>query len=195
MQLRVIRDDFGSVAGIELNPGGQENPFWMPLPWNPQTRMFEPQTESHANWMAIAQGLSEWATLDLTDHAVQIPLAEMKLSITAQINEYSKKQFEALIFPYSTEEALSWDRKVAEAKAALSSGQDALATVAPSIVLEAQTRGVPVLAFAQVVLKKAEVMSQRAAKISGTRGMHCDRVTRIATLDELQAYDWLAGWN
>jgi hypothetical protein len=195
MQLRVIRSDVGAVMGVELNPGGDENPFWMPLPWNVETRQFEPQTASHNNLMTIAQGLPEWETLDLSDHTVQIPLAEMKLSITAQINEYAKKQFEALIFPYSTEEALSWDRKVLECKAALEAKADQVAAVAPHIVLEAQTRGVPVKLFAQGILQKSDLMGQRAAKISGTRGMHCDRVNRLATLEALQAYDWLSGWN
>jgi hypothetical protein len=158
MQLRVIRSDVGAVMGVELNPGGDENPFWMPLPWNVETRQFEPQTPSHNNLMTIAQ-------------------------------------FEALIFPYSTEEALSWDRKVLECKAALEAEADQVATVAPHVVLEAQTRGVPVKLFAQGILQKSDLMGQRAAKISGTRGMHCDRVNRLATLEALQTYDWLAGWN
>jgi hypothetical protein len=195
MQLRVIRSNVGAVVGVELNPGGAENPFWMPLPWNPETRQFEPQAESQNNLMTIAQGLPEFTALDLTDHPVQIPLAEMKLSVVSQINEYAKQQFAALIFPYSTEEALTWDRKVAECRAALAAEVEEIAAVAPLVALEAQTRGVPVGLFAQGILRKAEVMGQRGAKISAVRGMHCDRVNRLASLEELQAYDWLSGWN
>jgi hypothetical protein len=66
--LRVVRNTLGQVATVELNLG--EPPLWVPLPWNPVSREFEPKTERDGEWLAIAQSMPEWAELDLNDEQV-----------------------------------------------------------------------------------------------------------------------------
>jgi hypothetical protein len=63
--LRVVRNTLGQVAAIEIDLGG-----WVPLPWNPETREFEPQSERDDEWLKLAQAQPEWAELDLSDEQV-----------------------------------------------------------------------------------------------------------------------------
>lgn len=67
MKVKLYYSSSGAVVSVHLNRGTEDNPMWAGLPYNPQLKIFEPQTDIDKQLLAEAQALPEWKTLDLSD--------------------------------------------------------------------------------------------------------------------------------
>ena len=69
LEFKISYTDKGNVLCIHFNRGSETEPMWATLPFNPQTKRFEPQSDIDKQLLEEAQSLPEWVKLDLSDRA------------------------------------------------------------------------------------------------------------------------------
>ncbi|MBE9193258.1 hypothetical protein IQ230_23510 [Gloeocapsopsis crepidinum LEGE 06123] len=67
MKINIAYSQQGKPQFIHYNRGTQESPMWASLPFNSDTKEFEPQSPMDFTLMSEVEALEEWQTLDLSD--------------------------------------------------------------------------------------------------------------------------------
>lgn len=73
MMFKTLYDTAGKLVLIHLNRSEESLPVWVPLPYNPTTKTFEPQSDIDKQLLAEAQSLPEWKKLDWRDRTPTPP--------------------------------------------------------------------------------------------------------------------------
>lgn len=117
-------------------------------------------------------------------------LEQVKAQKLAEINQEADRRLNDLVAAYPAAERSTWPEKIREAESFAGQGS-------PGVYLpvEAEARGVSVGSLAAKVLEKSHEYHLASAKITGTRGRHTDQVQALGTIEEVQQYDHLAGWD
>jgi hypothetical protein len=122
-------------------------------------------------------------------------LVTAKAEKIAAIGAYAanlRQTIRASVNPWATpEEMATWPIKRAEAEAYQASQNPA---DAPTLAIEAQVRNIALADIVTRVLTNAAVLLEAEITIAGTSGLHRDAVAALATIAEVDAYDYSAGW-
>lgn len=127
-----------------------------------------------------------WEVFDLP-----LSLGDKRSQIKRQADDIARMKRDQVVAGISPAEMASWSIKRAEALAYQSSSNVA---DAPSLLLEAQARGVPLADLAGKVLIKAAQLAALEAAIAGRCGAIQDAATAAQSEADLLAIDLEAGW-
>lgn len=127
-----------------------------------------------------------WEVFDLP-----LSLGDKCNQIKRQADDLARMKRDQVVAGISPAEMASWSIKRAEAMAYQSSSNVA---DAPSLLLEAQARGVPLADLAGKVLTKAAQLAALEASIAGRCGAIQDAATAAQSEADLLAIDLEAGW-
>lgn len=132
-----------------------------------------------------------WTLVAYTPLELSARMAEAVANTIAAAERTAAEKRNLVVAGISPAEMAGWSIKRAEALAWQASGQD---TDAPSLVLEAQARGVPLADLVGKVLGKAQALAALEAGIAGRCGAIQDAARAATTFAELRAIDPTAGW-
>ncbi len=127
----------------------------------------------------------------LPAEAIAQTLAATKAAKSRECDLLAKGKREAFTATIAPGEMASWSIKRAEAMAYQATAQ---ATDAPSLVVEAEARGIVLIDLVAKVLAKAEQLSYIEALLAGINGKHNDAIAQLDTAAAVRAYDITAGW-
>lgn len=116
---------------------------------------------------------------------------QVKADVSAEIEAHAAELRNKVTAGISPAEMASWSIKRAEAYAYQSSGN---AADAPTLNIEATTRGVALADVVARVVGNATALAGLEAAIAGVAGKHKDAVKALTTFDAVLAYDWRTGW-
>lgn len=137
----------------------------------------------------------EWLTAGNTplppDAVGQDTLAQAKAKRCAEIDAYAAGRRNAAVRGRSAAEMSTWSAKLAEAKAFAAAP---VALSAPLLFSIAQIRGIPLAALVAKVTAQSNIFLPNEAAIDGTRGMHCDAIEAMTTVQQIIVYNWQTGW-
>lgn len=108
-------------------------------------------------------------------------IEQAKEFVIKQSDQWAAYLRSKFLAPTSPFEASSWSLKLAEAKAYPD---------CPSLQIEADARGIPLLTLVEKVLTKGAQLAYLEATISGLNGRHNDTIKALTTIGEVIAYDW-----
>ncbi len=132
----------------------------------------------------VAQGFINGYTADNALHYEQA-------RVTDAINKLTKKKFDAVVADTSAAEMAAWPILRHEMLTYMASGNVA---DCPSIVQEAQDRGLAVDALVAKVKTNVDVFQSLRAGIAGIGGKHRDAVKALINYADVAAYDYTVGW-
>lgn len=121
---------------------------------------------------------------------VGVTLGQAKAAMIARINQEADRRLNTIVEAYPQSERATWPEKIKEAESLVDHG-------VPStyLYIEATERNVSVEYLAEKVLEKSDEFHRASAKITGVRGKHTDAVMLLTTVEDVQNYDHLAGWD
>jgi hypothetical protein len=133
-----------------------------------------------------------WISSD--DEAVQAiidgyTLAQAQAAKKAEVNALAKQLRDKAIAAVSPGEMASWPIKLSEAAAFAAGG-----TNTPMLAAEAAIRGITVAQIVAKVGGNSTTFAALEAQIGGNDGRHRDLIDALATFEEVNGYDYSAGW-
>lgn len=140
----------------------------------------------------LVEGAAGWSSSD--DTAVQAiidaySLDQAKAAKIAEVDRLAKSKRDQVVADISPAEMAAWSIKRAEAQ-----GYDGTDASAPTLVMEAQVRGVATAEIVAKVQTKAAQLGWLEAQISGVNGRHNDAIKALTDFPSVAAYDYATGW-
>lgn len=134
--------------------------------------------------------------MSLDDAAVQLiidnyTLADAQAYRSAEVSAHAKALRDKAIKTISPGEMASWPIKLSEAATFATTGKDA---DAPMLTAEATARGITTAELVAKVAGNATGFAGLEAMISGADGKHRDAIKALTTFEEVNSYDFSAGW-
>lgn len=118
-------------------------------------------------------------------------LAQAQASKCLEVDKHAQTKFDNAVSGVSPAEMAGWSiLREEQIKYEASGNTDDC----PSIVSEAQVRGITVNALAAKVKGNAAQFNFLRASIAGTAGKHKDAIKFTVTFDEVSAYSFNVGW-
>lgn len=118
-------------------------------------------------------------------------LDQVKADVAAKIEAHAADLRNKVVAGISPGEMASWSIKRSEAYAYQASGN---AADAPTLNIEATTRGVALTDVVTRVLANAGTLAGLEATIAGVSGKHKDAIKGLSTFADVLAYDWHTDW-
>jgi uncharacterized protein YgfB (UPF0149 family) len=130
--------------------------------------------------------------LENGDFMILPSLEDTIAQVQQAIMEYAQSLLAGAVSGYSNEERDTWFGKQDEAIKYLKTRD---ATNAQNLAIEAEQAGLPIEVLAEIVSTKAAALRAYTSHVLGTRSRHYRAVGAMQSVANVEAYNWLEGWN